>query len=40
MYVVISNDLKWMEHVDRMVLKANIILGMLKRTFENMDTEL
>ena len=40
LYVVISNDLKWGEHVDRMVGKAKRILGMLKRTFESRDPEL
>ena len=30
-------DLKWSGHVDRMVGKANRMLGMLKRTFESRD---
>ena len=38
--VVISNDLKWRVHVDRMKGKANRILGMLERTFESRDPEL
>ena len=29
----IGDDLKWTGHIDRMVGKANRILGMLKRTF-------
>ena len=33
--VIVANDLKWNEHVDRTVGKANRILGMLKRTFES-----
>ena len=32
--MVVANDLKWSEHLDRMVGKANRILGLLKRTFE------
>ena len=32
-----SDDLKWSGHVNRMVVKANRILGMLKRTFESGD---
>ena len=31
----VGYDLKWSGHVDRMVWKANIIMGMLKRTFES-----
>ena len=29
-----SDDLNWSGHVNRIVSKANFILGMLKRTFE------
>ena len=36
--VNIGYDLKWSGHVDRMVGKANKMLGMLKRTFENRDS--
>ena len=32
-----SDDLKWGGHLNRMVAKANRILGMLKRTFESSD---
>ena len=32
-----SDDLKWSGHVGRMVAKANMILGMLKRTFESRE---
>ena len=35
--VNVSDDLKWNGHVNRMVAKANRILGMLKRTFESRD---
>jgi hypothetical protein len=35
--VIVGNDLKWREHVDRMVGKANRTLGMLKRTFESRE---
>ena len=35
--VIVANDLKWSGHVDRMVRKANRILGMLKKTFERRD---
>ena len=38
--VVISNDLKWREHVDRMAGNANRTLSMLKRTFESRNLEL
>ena len=38
--VIVANDLKWSEHVDRMVGKANRMLGMLKRTFESRDPKL
>ena len=38
--VIVANDLKWSGHVDRMVGKANRMLGMLKRTFESMEPEL
>ena len=31
--VIVGSDLKWREHVDRMLGKANKTLGMLKRTF-------
>ena len=30
--VIVGSDLKWREHVDRMVRKAKRTLGMLKRT--------
>ena len=33
----VGYDLKWSGHADRMVGKANIMLGMLKRTFESRD---
>ena len=35
--ITVDNNLKWSEHVHRMVGKANRILGMLKRTFESRD---
>ena len=35
--VIISEDLKWSGHVDRILDKASRILGMLKRTFEIRD---
>ena len=35
MYV--GSDLKWREHVDSMVGKANRTQGMLKRTFESRE---
>ena len=35
--VIVGSDLKWREHVDRMVGKANRTLGMLKRTFESRE---
>ena len=38
--VIVANDLKWSEHVDRMVGKANRMLGMLKKTFESRDPKL
>ena len=38
--VIVANDLKWSEHVNRMVRKTNMILGMLKRTFKSRDTKL
>ena len=38
--VVISNDLKWREHVDRMAGNANRTISMLKRTFESRNFEL
>ena len=33
--VIDGSDLKWREHVDRMVGKANRTLGMLKRALES-----
>ena len=38
--MIVANDLKSSEHVDRMVGKANRILGMLKRTFESRDPKM
>ena len=38
--MIVANDLKWSEHVDRMVGKANRMLGMLKKTFESRDPKL
>ena len=38
--VIVGSDLKWREHVDRMVEKANRTLGMLKRTFESREPRL
>ena len=38
--VIVANDLKWSEHVNIMVGKANRILGMLKRTLESMDLKM
>ena len=38
--VIVANDLKWSEHVDRMVGKENRMLGMLKKTFESRDPKL
>ena len=35
--VIVGNDLKWREHVNRLVGKANRTLGMLKRTFESRE---
>ena len=37
--VNVGYDLKWSGHVDRIVEKANRILGMLKRTFESRTME-
>ena len=31
--VILSDDLKWNNHVSQAVSKANSVLGMLKRTF-------
>ena len=33
----VGSDLKWRDHLDRMVEKANRALGMLKRTFESRE---
>ena len=38
--ITIDDDLKWTGHIDRMVGNANMILGMLKRTFVIRDLEL
>ena len=38
--VIINKNLKWHEHIQNIVAKANRILGMLKRTFESRDCEL
>ena len=35
--IIVGNDLKWTGHIYRMVRKANIIQGMLKKTFVSMD---
>ena len=35
--MIVGSDLKWGEHVDRMVGKANRTLGILKRTFESRE---
>ena len=35
--VIVVNDLKWSEHVNRMVRKTNRIVGMLKKTFKSRD---
>ena len=35
--VIVGNNLKWREHADRMVDKANRTLGVLKRTFESKE---
>ena len=35
--ITIGDDLKWTGHIDRMVGKANKILGMLKRAFVSRD---
>jgi ribonucleases P/MRP protein subunit RPP40 len=32
--VVLNNKLKWNDHIDQSILKANAALGMLKRTFK------
>ena len=37
--VIVGSDLKWREHVDRMVGKANRTLGMLKRALESREPE-
>ena len=37
--VIVGNDLKWREHVNRLVGKANRTLSMLKRTFESKEPE-
>ena len=31
--IIVGDNLKWIGHVNRMVGKANRILGMFKRTF-------
>ena len=36
--VIVGDDLKRTRRVDRMVRKANMILGMLKSTFENTES--
>ena len=38
--VIVSTDLKWSGHANRMVGKADRILGMLKRTLRSRDREL
>ena len=38
--MLVSNDLKWRDPVDRMVGEANRTLGMLKRTFESREPKL
>ena len=38
--MIVANDLKWSEYLDRMIGKANRILGMLKRTFESKDSKM
>ena len=38
--VTIGDYLKWTGHIDRIVGKANKILGMLKRTLVNRDLRL
>ena len=38
--MIVSADLKRTDHVDRMVMKANMILDMLKRTFLSRDLRL
>ena len=38
--VIVTNDLKLSEHLDRMVRKTNMILGILRRTFESRDPKL
>ena len=32
--VVLNNKLKWNDHVDQLILKANSVIGMLKRSFK------
>ena len=40
MDVIVGSDLKWKEHVDIMVGKANKTFGMLKQTFESSESGL
>ena len=35
--MIVGNNLKWREHVDRMVGNANMTPGVLKKTFESME---
>lgn len=35
--VRLQDDLKWKEHISETVLKANFVLGKLKKSFENWD---
>ena len=37
--VLLSNNLKFNEHIDKMVSKANSILGLIKRTFHHWTKE-
>ena len=32
--VVLNNKLKWNDHIDQSILKANSVIGMLKRSFK------
>ena len=38
--IMVSEDLSWWAHIENVVKKANIILGMLKRRFYSRDPRL
>ena len=38
--LIVGDDLKWIGHMDRILWKANMIFGMLKRKFERSQPRL